>query len=82
MSLIRPILGAVFVFMMCVSASFAQIAPARIALINTDTFYDQKIGITKLVVANKQLDSEFATQIKALQDVQFVMKDGQVFRPK
>jgi Skp family chaperone for outer membrane proteins len=68
MSLIRPILGGMFMFMVCSSASFAQLAPAKIALINTDSFYDPTTGITKLVSANKQLDSEFATRIKALQD--------------
>ena len=66
MSLIRPIIGGMFVLMLCASASFAQIAPTKIALINTDSFFDEKAGITKLVIANKQLDAEFATQIKAL----------------
>lgn len=50
--------------------AFAQVptAPIKLALIETDAFYDEKIGITKLVAATKQLNSEFATQIKALED--------------
>ncbi len=68
MSLIRCILGGAFIFIACASVSTAQFAPARIALINTDGFYDQKAGITKLVNANKQLDTEFASQIKSMQD--------------
>ncbi len=68
MSSIRRVLVGTFIFMACASALFAQIAPAKIALINTDAFYDEKTGITKLVNVNKQLDVEFAPQIKALQD--------------
>ena len=68
MLLTRCALGVVFTLLACASVSSAQYAPARIALINTDAFYDQKVGITKLVNANKQLDTEFAAQIKELQD--------------
>ncbi|MFN0279360.1 MAG: OmpH family outer membrane protein [Pyrinomonadaceae bacterium] len=68
MSLIFRTVAGVLVFIGCVAASYAQTAPAKIALINTDAFYDEKTGITKLVAANKQLDAEFASQIKALQD--------------
>jgi Skp family chaperone for outer membrane proteins len=68
MSLIRPIVSGIVVFLVCASAAFAQMAAAKIALINTDSFYDHKAGITKLVTANKQLDAEFAVRIKALQD--------------
>ncbi len=68
MHMIRLLIGGMFVYMVFASASFAQMAPAKIALINTDSFYDEKAGITKLVTANKQLDSEFATRIKSLQD--------------
>lgn len=50
--------------------AFAQVptAPAKIALIDTDAFFDEKAGITKLVTATKQLNTEFAVQIKALED--------------
>lgn len=68
MSLIFRALTGVFVLIICVNGSLAQATPAKIALINTDAFYDEKAGITKLVAANKQLDAEFASQIKALQD--------------
>lgn len=67
MSVIRRVVGGAFLFIACASVSSAQSAPARIALINTDAFYDKKVGITKLVNANKQLDIEFESQIKALQ---------------
>lgn len=50
--------------------AFAQVptGPVKIALIETEAFYDEKIGITKLVTATKQLNAEFAAQIKALED--------------
>ena len=37
-------------------ASFAQ---NNIAIVNTDAFYDEKSGITELVIANKKLEVEF-----------------------
>lgn len=49
-------------------SAFAQATPIKMGLINTEVFYDDKIGITKLVSAQKQLDNEFANQIKGLQD--------------
>lgn len=40
--------------------AFAQAKPAtRIALVDTDFFYDQKEGITKILNAYKQLEVEF-----------------------
>jgi Skp family chaperone for outer membrane proteins len=48
-------------------AAAAQVAP-RSVLINTAAFYDEKAGITKLTAAAKQLDSEFAKDVKDLQD--------------
>ena len=68
MSLIRLLLGGMFVFITFAPAAFAQIASAKIALVNTDAFYDEKTGIAKLVTANKQLESEFAVRVKALQE--------------
>ncbi len=68
MTLIHRVLYGTLMFIMCACAAFAQTAPAKIILINTDAFYDAKAGITKLVSANKQLDTEFAAQIKALQE--------------
>src|SRR5438477_12591296 len=50
-------------------SAFAQAAATqKIGFINSDSFYDEQGGITKLVNATKQLDTEFAAQIKALQD--------------
>lgn len=51
-------------------AGFAQAQPAsiKVAFLNTEVFYDEKAGITKLINANKQLDTEFGARIKELQD--------------
>lgn len=41
-------------------AAFAQTQPsAKTALLNTDAFYDEKTGITKLIKMYEQLDAEF-----------------------
>lgn len=50
------------------SAAFAQAAPPRSVLINTAAFYDDKGGIARLVAAEKQIDTEFAKDIKELRD--------------
>ncbi len=43
-------------------AAFAQAQPtAKIALVDTESFYDQKDGITKIINAYKSLDTEFKT---------------------
>lgn len=58
-------------FVLLFSASiFAQTQPSniKIAFIDTAGFYDEKVGITKLVNATKQLDTEFAARFKELQD--------------
>ncbi len=58
-----------FIFVICFSISvFAQTPPPKSVLINTAAFYDEKAGITKLVKAAKDLDAEFALEIKALRD--------------
>jgi Skp family chaperone for outer membrane proteins len=49
-------------------SAFAQSTPIKMAMINTEFFYDDKAGITKLINAQKQLDREFEVQIKTLQD--------------
>lgn len=56
-----------FTFLFSISA-LAQIAPVKIVFVNTDAFYDEKLGVTKLVIASKQLDAEFAVRIKELAD--------------
>ena len=48
-------------------AAFSQGLPKSV-LINTSAFYDEKAGITKLVSAEKQVESEFAKDIKELQE--------------
>ena len=62
----RLVLGAVFVFGLG-GAVVAQV-PAKSVLINTAAFYDEKAGIAKLISAEKQIDVEFAKDIKELQD--------------
>jgi len=49
--------------------TFAQVqAPPKIGFIATDAFYDQKAGITRLVTANNQLQTEFASRVKELDE--------------
>ncbi|MEZ5429137.1 MAG: OmpH family outer membrane protein [Pyrinomonadaceae bacterium] len=50
-----------FIFaMICVMSGFAQAqAPAKIALVDTDAFYDTKEGIAKIINAYKSLETEF-----------------------
>jgi Skp family chaperone for outer membrane proteins len=62
------VISSVFVLALFSFSALAQVPGPKIGLIQTDAFYDEKAGITKLVSANKQLDSEFAPRIKELQD--------------
>jgi outer membrane protein len=50
--------------------AYAQVpsAPPKIAFIDTGVFYDEKLGITRLVTSSKQVDAEFAARFKELQD--------------
>ena len=59
----------VFVLLFVVSLSYSALAQAvpKSVLINTSTFFDEKTGITRLVAAQKQLETEFSGRIKALQ---------------
>lgn len=70
-----------FIFAVSVSA-LAQVAPKagfKVGFIDSGAFYDDKLGITRLVGATKQLDTEFAVRIKELQDggarLQTISKD-------
>lgn len=50
-------------------AAFAQAQqPAKIALVDTESFYDQKDGITKIINAYKSLDTEFKTTTTELEN--------------
>ena len=40
--------------------------------VNTTVFYEDKIGITKLVTATKQIETEFAVKIKELTEIMLV----------
>jgi len=68
-TLLKASASVSLLFLLLVSA-FGQVpvAAPKIVLINTDAFYDEKTGITKLIAANKKLDLEFAARLKALQD--------------
>jgi outer membrane protein len=59
-----------FVCAILTVSALAQVpaAPPKIAFIDTGAFYDEKVGITKLVNANKQLNDKFAIRIKELED--------------
>jgi len=62
----RLVFVAVFVFGLA-GAVFSQVPPKSV-LINTSAFYDEKAGIAKLISAEKLIDTEFAKDIKELQD--------------
>lgn len=50
-------------------SAFAQTpGTPKIAFIDTEAFYDEKGGITKLINATKQLETEFAPRYKEMQD--------------
>lgn len=51
------------------AASNAPIPDSKIALINTDAFSDEKVGIGRLVNAMKRVDSEFTPRKNELQGI-------------
>jgi outer membrane protein len=51
------------------AASSAQIPDSKIALINTDAFSDEKLGIGRLVNAVKKVDTEFTPRRTELQGI-------------
>ena len=51
-------------------AASANIPDSKIALVNSEEFADEKTGITKLVVAMKQVDNEFQPRRTELQTLQ------------
>jgi Skp family chaperone for outer membrane proteins len=65
---INRFVSVVFLVVALTAAALAQAAPPKSVLINTAAFYDDKAGITKLISAEKQIDTEFAKDIKELQD--------------
>ena len=59
----------IFVLVFCfTAAAFSQTVLPKSVLINTSAFYDEKTGITKLVSVEKQIENEFAKDIKELED--------------
>jgi Skp family chaperone for outer membrane proteins len=68
MNRFRFLTAFLFINAFLVVSAMAQAAAPKIAFIDTDAFYDEKVGITKLVNANKQLNTEFAARIKELED--------------
>ena len=56
------------IFLTISAVAQTQTTPVKIVFMNTDAFYDEKLGIAKLISAAKQLNAEFAAQIKALED--------------
>lgn len=80
MKVIRLIFGSLLLSVVLSVAAFAQV-PTRIAIVDTDAFYDTKDGITKIINAYKSLETEFkpsqaeletgATKLQTLQtDIQ------------
>jgi Skp family chaperone for outer membrane proteins len=56
------------IFLAVSAIAQTQTVSLKIVFMNTNAFYDEKQGITKLVNANKQLNNEFAARIKDLDD--------------
>jgi Skp family chaperone for outer membrane proteins len=63
----------ILIFVLILSAlAFAQAektqnAPTKIAVINTEAFYDKETGIKEIVEANNKLEAEFKPQIDELE---------------
>ena len=51
------------------AASNAPVPDSKIALVNTDAFADEKLGITRLVNAMKKVDGEFTPRRTELQGI-------------
>lgn len=51
-------------------ATSASVPDGKIALINTEFFYDEKQGITRIVSAQKRVDGEFQPRRVELQQIQ------------
>jgi Skp family chaperone for outer membrane proteins len=47
-------------------SAFAQAQQTKVALVNTNAFYAEKVGITKIENGYKQLNSEFKTEFDQL----------------
>ena len=62
------LVGVVFLTVLFSISAFSQMQGAKIALINSESFFDEKVGITKLVAANQKLEAEFAVRVKELKD--------------
>ena len=61
----------VFVFAICsitAGTVMAQQPTGKVAYIDTASFLDEKSGINKIIVANRQLEAEFAVRLKELRD--------------
>jgi len=59
------ILALVFTTFLSISAMSQT---GRSVYVNTTVFYEDKVGITKLVTATKQIETDFAVRIKELRD--------------
>lgn len=66
----RFLFAVFFISSFLAFSAFAQApgASPKIAFIDTEAFYNEKDGITKLVSANKQLETEFAARFKEMQN--------------
>lgn len=65
----RLIFGSLAFALIFAFSAFAQAPPpAKIALVNTDAFYADTGGITKIINAYKSLDTEFKTTTTELQN--------------
>ncbi len=62
------ILALVFTTFLSISAMAQAPGSGRSVFVNTEVFYDDKAGITKLVTATKQIETEFAARLKELRD--------------
>lgn len=67
MKVVSSIFATLVLSLVFASIASAQAQP-KYGFVNTLNFSEEKGGITKLVNANKQIDTEFAPRLKELQD--------------
>lgn len=61
-----------FLFLTAANSSFAQVQPAaasKIVVVNTAAFFDEKVGITRIVAASKSLTADLAPKRNELQQM-------------
>lgn len=68
----RTLSTSIFITLLLTVAAMVATAqtPAaiKVGYINSNAFYDEKVGIAKIIAVNTKLDAEFGAKLKQLQD--------------